>query len=136
MAVGALLLKDRFERTRLTKLAFAMMMLSGIGTILVGLFPENTISSMHMLGAFLGLGVGNLSVLMLGLALRPLPAWLRVYTIASGVLSLAAFGLFLAEVHLGIGRGGMERLISYPFTLWMITFGVYMMTAKTKRTNT
>ncbi|MES2876268.1 MAG: DUF998 domain-containing protein [Patescibacteria group bacterium] len=126
MAIGAPYVQRQFERTKLSRLAFGLMMLSGLGTVLVGLFPENTINALHMTGAVLGLGVGNLSVLLLGIALKDVHPAVRAYTVVSGMFSLVAFALFATEVHFGIGRGGMERLISYPFTLWMITFGFYV----------
>lgn len=126
MALGALLLRKHFKITRVSAVAFGLMVLSGIGTIMVGMFPENTINSLHMIGAFFGLGVGNLSVLLLGVSLSQLPKWLRAYTVLLGLLSLTAFALFVAGIHLGIGRGGMERLISYPFTVWMTLFGLYV----------
>ena len=132
MALGAILLHKEFIRTRLSRVAFGLMVLSGIGTIMVGLFPENTINSLHVVGAFLGLGVGNLSVLLLGLSLTSLPKGLRLYTIISGIVSLSAFALFVAGIHLGIGRGGMERLISYPFTVWMVGFGIYILITRSR----
>lgn len=133
MSVGSMLIRKQFEKNKLATIAFALMVVSGVGTMMVGLFPENTIGWLHTLGAFLGLGVGNLSVLLLGIWLRPLPTALRVYTIASGIICLAAFTLFLLDIYLGLGRGGMERLVSYPFTLWMIIFGIYMAGAVRKR---
>ena len=132
MAVGSLLLARKFSQTRLSRLAFGLMILSGIGTVLVGLFPENTINELHMTGAVLGLGVGNLSVLLLGIALKDIHPILRAYTVGSGLLSLMAFALFAGELYLGIGRGGMERLISYPFTVWMISFGVYVLVTRVR----
>ncbi len=48
------------------------------------------------------------------------------------LVSLSAFVLFSSEIYLGIGRGGMERLISYPFTVWMIAFGLYMTIVRVK----
>ncbi len=127
MAIGSLYLLGQFERTKLSRVAFALMMLSGLGTILVGLFPENTVGPLHVFGAFLGLGVGNLSVLLMGISLRPIHPAIRVYTVISACISLTAFALFAIGVHLGLGRGGMERLISYPFTVWMIVFGLYVL---------
>ena len=135
MAVGSTYLLRQFERTKFTTLAFGLMMLSGFGTIFVGLFPENTINSLHMFGAILGLGVGNLSVLLLGLALKDIHPFMRAYTIASGMFSLVAFALFASEIFFIFGRGGMERLISYPFTVWMVTFGVYMLLVRLRRVN-
>ena len=133
MALGAMLLRSQFISSRFATAAFGLMVLSGVGTILVGLFPENTIGFMHATGAFLGLGIGNLSVLLIGLFARPLPRWLSVLTIMSAVISLTAFALFLSEIYLGLGRGGMERVVSYTFTVWMIGFGTYILVRKEKR---
>lgn len=125
MAVGSVYLQRAFASTTFSRSAFILMMLSGIGTVMVGLFPENTISSLHVVGAFLGLGIGNLSILLLGLSLNRIHPAVRTYTIVSAMISLGAFALFSFDVFLGLGRGGMERLISYPFTIWMVTFGFY-----------
>jgi hypothetical membrane protein len=124
MLLGAVLLVRRFTRTKFPVAAFGLMMAAGFGTVLVGLFPENTISWLHMFGAILGLGVGNLSVLLIGISLKDIHPALRAYTIVSGVVSLIAFVLFATGIHLELGRGGMERMISYPFTVWMIVFGL------------
>ena len=125
MAFGSVFLKRTFASSRFSRAAFILMMFSGIGTVMVGLFPENTVNSLHVVGAFLGLGIGNLSVLLLGISLNRIHVIMRTYTIVSAMMSLGAFALFSLEVHLGLGRGGMERLISYPFTIWMVTFGLY-----------
>lgn len=125
MLAGALILTRHFSKTKLSTAGFSMMVLAGVGTIFVGVFPENTIGWLHMFGAILGLGVGNLSVLLLGIGLREIHPALRTYTIASGVVSLSAFILFASGIYLELGRGGMERMVSYPFTVWMIVFGLY-----------
>lgn len=125
MLAGAVLLARHFSKTKLSSTGFCLMVLAGVGTIFVGVFPENTIGWLHMFGAILGLGVGNLSVLLLGIGLREIHPALRTYTIASGVVSLSAFILFASGIYLELGRGGMERMVSYPFTVWMIVFGLY-----------
>jgi hypothetical membrane protein len=132
MAGGALLLRKCFAHSTLTDVGFGMMAVAGIGTMLVGLFPENTVGPLHVLGAVLGLGIGNLSVILIGAAARPMQPVLRTYTILSGIVSLTAFALFAAEIYAGIGRGGMERLISYPFTLWMMVSGIAMLMSHRK----
>lgn len=126
MAAGAGLIYREFERTVLSRIGFILMALAGVGTIVVGLFPENTVTILHQTGASLGLGVGSLSIVILALGLKEVGAGFRVYSFASGVLSLLAFGMFATHHFLGIGRGGMERLASYPFTVWLIAFGLYM----------
>ena len=99
------------------------MTLAGIGTVLVGAFPENTISQLHTTGAFLAIFVGDLALLFLGFSLD-LSLPMRVYTVLSGGLSALAFLLFVSHNYLGLGIGGMERLAAQ--TLWLIIFGIYM----------
>lgn len=127
MAVGAVLLWKTTADTGVSKLALVLMALAGIGTVMVGVFPENTVSVAHTTGAALSLGIGNLSVLMMGISMPWLGRAMRGYTIASGVFSLCMFGLFIFGLYGVLGRGGIERLISYPFTIWMIAFGVYVL---------
>lgn len=126
MAIGSLLIYTMFQKTNWTLIGFVLMSLSGFGTLLVGLFPENTISGLHQFGALLSLGIGNLAIIIIGLSLRGIRKEFRIYTVLSGVVSLAAFALFVGDIYLGIGRGGMERVTSYLFTIWMISFGLYM----------
>lgn len=126
MALGSLLIYQEFKESRASLVGFSMMALAGFGTFLVGLFPEDTIKQMHGLGAFLALFIGNLSLVILALALGRVRNSFRLYTFISGVVSIAAFVLFVSGIYLGLGQGGMERLVSYPQTLWLILFGIYM----------
>ncbi len=125
MIIGSLLIYYEFRKSAGSAIGFGAMGLSGLGTILVGIFAENTISSLHEFGAALPFVVGNLALIILGLSLD-LPRLFRWYTLVSGVVSLAAFGLFISHNYAGIGLGGMERLTAHPQTIWLILFGVYM----------
>lgn len=126
MALGSLLIYQEFKESRLSLIGFSLMALAGFGTFLVGLFPENTIKFMHGLGAFFALFIGNVSLVVLALALSRVRRGFRAYTFMSGVISITAFMLFAADIYLGLGQGGMERVVSYPQTLWLILFGIYM----------
>jgi hypothetical membrane protein len=126
MAAGAYLIYQEFRRSTASLAGFSLMALAGFGTMLVGLFPENTVASIHSVGAFFGLLVGNVSLVVLALALRTVRPGLRLYTFLSGMLSIVAFVLFVSHTYLGLGQGGMERLVSYPQTVWLILFGLYM----------
>jgi len=130
--LGSILIYTEFRRTKLSFIGFSLMGLSGVGSMMVGLFPENTIGLLHIIGAFLGLGVGNIAIVVLSIALKDVRSVFRYYTFLSGMLSIIAFALFYFEIYLGIGRGGMERLVSYPFALWMMLFGVYMTTTRVR----
>ena len=125
MIAGSGLIYHEFRRTRASKLGFNAMALAGLGTIVVGLFPENTIGALHFSGALLPFLIGNLGLIILGLSLE-LSKPLEYYTIISGGFALAALALFETKIYLGLGIGGMERLTAYPQTIWLIVFGLYM----------
>jgi hypothetical protein len=52
---------------------------------------------------------------------------LRYISVFLGIFSLLSFALFLLNQDLGLGIGGMERMIAYPFVLAAIGFGGYLM---------
>jgi hypothetical membrane protein len=124
MVAGALLLAQRLRGSFSSRLGLVGMALAGIGTIMVGLFPENTIAALHASGAALPFVIGNCAVILFGFSLQ-LPRSFRLYTIFLGVLGLIACSLFVGQHYLGIGPGGMERLTAYPQTIWLILFGGY-----------
>jgi hypothetical membrane protein len=100
------------------------MELAGFGSALVGVFPENTISQFHILGASLVFILGNLALIILGLTLK-LSSTMRKYTIGSGIVALIALILFFTHTYLGLGIGGTERITAYPQTIWLIVYGLY-----------
>jgi hypothetical membrane protein len=126
MAIGSLLIFQEFKKSFGSRIGFTMMGLAGAGTVLVGIFPENVNSFGHGLGALFGLLVGNLSMIVLALSIRQARNGFRLYTFLSGLLSTVAFVLFMLHIDFGLGQGGMERLVSYPQTLWLALFGLYM----------
>jgi hypothetical membrane protein len=125
MILGSLLLYHQFGRNTGSKLGFFLMGIGGFGTAVVGLFPANVASFMHGFGAFLPFFVGNISLIFLGANLY-LNRLFRFFTIFIGVFSLTAFLLFTSGNYLGIGIGGMERLVAHPQTIWLIIFGYYV----------
>lgn len=125
MVGGSILIYQEFYKTTVSTLGFGGMALAGLGALLVGFFPENTIGSVHLLGATLAFVFGNLAIVLMALTL-PLPSGLRVYSILSGAVALAALGLFVSQTDFGLGSGGTERLVSYTQTLWLIVFGLYI----------
>lgn len=125
MALGSLLIYQEFKETFSSRIGFSGMGVAGIGALLVGLFPENTIGALHYSGALLTFLIGNLAIVLLGLRLE-LPKTLKMYTVLSGLVALVALVLFTARLYLGLGPGGMERLTAYPQTTWLIVFGLYI----------
>ena len=126
MIIGSVLIFQEFIENRPGAIVgFSFMALAGFGTILVGLFPENTVHILHEFGALLPFLIGNIGMIVLALSLD-IPKWLRRYTALSGAISLIALARFLMEGYLGLGIGGMERIVAYPQTIWLIVFGIYM----------
>ena len=130
MASGSLLIYQEFRERRSRErraafVGFLFLAIGGLGTILVGLRPENTVRWLHITGAGLAIGLGNIGIMVLGLSLA-LPIRLRGYMIFFSAISLTALLLFAYHRYFGLGAGGMERLAAYPETIWLIRFGIYM----------
>jgi hypothetical membrane protein len=125
MATGSLLVYQEFKERIGTLVGFSFMAIAGIGTLLVGTFPENTINILHFTGALLPFFVGNVGIVILGFTLD-IPKPLRLYTLVSGFIALISLIFFVTHTYLGIGTGGMERLTAYPQTMWLIVFGIYI----------
>lgn len=126
MALGSAFIYEGFiRRSFWTALGFTFLVMAGIGTVMVGLFPENEYPLTHAIGAALPFLIGNFGLLILGLSLE-VPRFLRAFTIFCGIVSLEALAFLAAKQYLGIGIGGMERLVSYPQTTWFIIFGIYV----------
>ncbi|MEO8863251.1 MAG: DUF998 domain-containing protein [Candidatus Saccharimonadales bacterium] len=127
--VGAVLIAKSFSKSRPYYLGFSCMVLSGAGTIVVGLFPENTISVGHITGAALAFVAGNIGMILIGLAQkgRKMPSSLRIYSISSGIIGIIGLTLFIAQIDIGLGLGSMERIASYPQSIWMFVIGTYLL---------
>jgi hypothetical membrane protein len=124
MIIGAALLLSFGDRRG--RAGLLSLVVSGVGTLLVGLFPENSIAGMHFLGAGLVFVVGNIGILLLALTFVP-PGGMRSYTLASALVALASLPLFATNNYLGLGAGGMERLTAYPQTIWLIGYGIHLL---------
>lgn len=139
MVIGSALLYHEFtERVprerRAAMFGFGLIALGGLGSILVGLFPENQNPTMHVVGAFLAIAIGNLAILVLG-AVLTLPESMRRSMLLFSSLALTALLCFASHRYFGIGRGTMERFAAYPVTIWLITFGLYIWRFNPKRSN-
>jgi len=55
---------------------------------------------------------------------------LSYFSVALGVIALAALVLLFSYFDMGIGRGGMERMIVFPSLVWALGFGGFMMGSK------
>ena len=117
--LGAYFAQRTFHQPILT----ALFAIAGAGTIGVGVFPE-TVRAIHLFVSLVTFVFGGLSAIAAyPLEKRPL----NLLSILMGVISLVALSLFATGIYLGLGPGGMERMIAYPILLWLIGFGAQLM---------
>jgi hypothetical membrane protein len=115
-----------FHSFHKNKIFTIIMILTGAGAMGVGIFPEN-LSTYHDIFAGITFIFGGLSE-MLSFVLIRFP--MSMAAIFLGGLTLGSLVLFAFGVHLGLGPGGMERMIVYPVILWGASFGGYLMASE------
>lgn len=114
--VSALFLKDRSKAILIT------ILLAGIGAIGVGVFTENS-GSYHFFASlivFLFASLASYAVLA-----RERKAITVVFAVL-GSIALVALVLYGMDTYLGLGKGGMERMIAYPNLFWIMGYGGFL----------
>ena len=96
--------------------------ITGIGAMGVGLFPEDA-GVVHVVFSFITFLFAGLSAIM-SYKLQKQP--FSYFSVILGVVVLLALVLFASGTFLGLGKGGMERMIAYPALLWAIGFGGHL----------
>ena len=117
--VAASLFRRRSERSMI----WLLLLLSGIGAIGVGVFDMDSWPWIHRVSALLAFLFGNVAALYSRRLVRPPVS--HVFAVL-GLVGLSALALFGAGIYLGLGIGGMERMILYPAMCWAIGFGAYL----------
>jgi hypothetical membrane protein len=120
MAIYTAYLVDTIFEKRLNAVLLAI---AGIGAVGVGLFHED-LGAIHVLMAFLAFFFGGLSAVFTFKIVKGPFALLSIILGAIGITALVLQG---AGMYLGLGEGGMERMIFYPVMLWAAVFGGYLM---------
>jgi hypothetical membrane protein len=101
------------------------MSLSGLGVVMVGIFPENSIPALHGLGSALPFTLGNAALIAMAISLA-MPLLLRLYVSLSGVAALLALAAYAGSHYLELGEGGLERVVAYPQTICLAVIGWYL----------
>jgi hypothetical membrane protein len=126
--LAVFLIRTGFPARRSRAIGLGLLALSGLGAIGVGLSPEDVNLTVHSVSALLAFAGGGFALIVLGFAMFRDTRWdgFRAYTILSGLVALIALLLFVSKVYLGLGVGGMERLIVAPVLLWSIVAGTHL----------
>jgi hypothetical membrane protein len=109
-----------------------LIAIAGIGGIGLGLFNEHT-GWPHFMFSFLAFFFAALAALY---SYKLLAAPTSYFAVALGLISLAALALLGAKIDMGIGLGGMERMIFYPILFWGILLAGSRMTIEELRPGT
>ena len=117
--VGAYFLHRAFRWTPAT----IIVALSGVGALGVGLFPE-TAGDVHVVFSFVVFFFAGLSAIV---TYRFQKAPLSFFSVVLGVATLVALFLSAFNITLGLGVGGIERMVVYPVLMWAVGFGGHMM---------
>jgi hypothetical membrane protein len=129
MVAGAVLTRSAFRVGWARSLAASLFVAAGVGVLMVGVYPENENMTAHAAGAGINFIGGNMALVLFGIAAPPTPPRraFRWFSVATGLVGLAATVLFVYRHDLGLGPGGIERVAAYTTTVWQIAAGVVVL---------
>jgi hypothetical protein len=113
------------------RLTLSFSLVLGIGCMGAAIFPLDSTIHIHGLFALLAFAGGGLLALT---SYRVTASKeMKIFSIIFGLYSLAALILHALEINLGLGGGGMERMIVFPLILWLSAFAGYLLHTKTEQ---
>ena len=116
--IGVYFFQRAFHSTLLT----ILFTIAALAAMSVGIFTENS-EPMHTIASIvLFLFCGLSAIFSSKVSKSPF----KIIVILLGIISLGAMILFMGSIYLGLGVGGMERIIVYPILIWMIGFGSFL----------
>jgi len=123
---GAYFLQRAFHFELLT----VLLVLTAIGAMGVGILTED-FGVLHLIVSLIAFLFGGLSAIFSVLCsyVHKFPLVKMPFSAISvilGLMALGALGLFFGRIYLGLGAGGMERMILYPILMWGAGFGGYL----------
>ena len=131
--VSAYFIQRVFRRGAIT----GFFVLAGLGPIGVGIFPENTflvngVPVIHSIAAIISFVFGGIAAIA---CYRITRGPFRYFSVILGIVTLFALFLFAATGpgYLGIGVGGMERMIVYPNLIWTTGMGANLLPSYSKQ---
>ena len=122
IAGGALALRPALHGAA-ARVALVLLTLSGLGVLLVGVFPSDANSTVHSVGAVLHFVGGGLGLIALAYGVRPRSEALGTTLALLGLIATAATIFFLTGVTEFLGEGGTERFAGYPIPIGLALAG-------------
>ncbi|MEU3458194.1 DUF998 domain-containing protein [Micromonospora sp. NPDC006766] len=128
LALGVLFTWSALGRGAATTATRLLTLASAGGYALAGAYPADVDENPHFLAALLIFVLGNVGMVVAALARRsPVLGSMRAGSLALGLTGLAGTALFLAQVDLGFGIGGMERVAVFPLLAWTVLVAVRLL---------
>ncbi|WP_069807807.1 DUF998 domain-containing protein [Vulcanisaeta thermophila] len=123
VVMGVMLIIASILLARLSKYLMVTLLLTGIGAAGVGIFNEH-LHPYHLIFALMAFLFSSISSYT-AYPLSKAPG--RYLWVVLGTMGLIALALFIMGVYLGLGPGGMERMIVYPNMIWALGFSGELM---------
>ena len=125
---GSILVRQVIDPSTTRTVVFWLLIVTGLGLLGVGAFPENVNNRAHTISAGVQFVTGNAAILIFGFAAyRILGGRLfSAISVALGGAGLAATILFALGIGLGVGLGTVERIAAYTLPIWLITAGTIL----------
>lgn len=91
------------------------------GAIGVGLFTEASATfNLHVIFSFMTYVFGGMAAIV---SYKQQKHPMSTFSMILGAFSLLAIIILASGNYLGLGLGGMERMVAYPLLLWLVGFG-------------
>jgi hypothetical membrane protein len=119
LAIVASYFMQRGFRSRILT---AFVIMTGVGAAGVGVFPETAGVIHHVVSLITFVFAGLSAIASYKLQKAPL----SYFSILLGVVTLVALALYASNTFLGLGPGGMERMIVYPALVWAAGLGAHL----------
>lgn len=108
------------------RLALVLLTAAGAGTLLVGLFPDDTGGGTHTVGAILYLLGSGLGLIALAYAVRPRSEAVGTVLALLGLVGTIGTVFFGTGVTALLGYGGMERVAAYVLPIGLAVAAVLL----------
>ncbi|MFF4950447.1 DUF998 domain-containing protein [Streptomyces chattanoogensis] len=112
-----------------------LFLLNAGAWVLVGFVPADVDENLHVLGALIIMGIGNIGLLCTGFLRRAAPLGrLRPITLAVAVIALAGAAMFFGQHDPGIGMGTLERIAAFGTDAWVLVAALTLLRSRIRPT--